>query len=199
MAISGCLFDFTKLNDVSKNVLSRMTADEIYEKFLDWAEQFDADFASCLKADPAKAKAIFAIGRGGKKPRKDFTTWQDVKPYMDLFYNDTFHNVDEIPEQYSTEDVKNSLSVYLENSTDFADNNAWFEYVKSVAKKSGFCPDVKLYKQSPESYKGHVGDVSTFVRLAVAGKLNSPDLFEIIRIIGREEADNRIKKFIENC
>ena len=198
MSTSGCLFDFNKLNDVSKNVLSRMTADEIYTKYMEWATIFEPEFAALLAADPAKAKAIFAIGRGGKKPRKDFTTWQDVKPYMDLFYNDTFHNVDEIPEQYSVEDVKNALSVYLENSTDFADNNAWFEYVKSVAEKSGFCPDVKLYKQSPESYKGHVGDVSTFVRLAVAGKLNSPDLFEIIRIIGREEADSRIQNFIKN-
>ncbi len=196
MSTSGCLFDFDKLNDVSKNVISKMTAEDVYNKYMEWATIFEADFAALLAADPQKAKAIFAIGRGGKKPRKDFTTWQDVKGYMDLFYKETFHTVDEIPAQYSKEDVKAALVAYLAGADEFADNNAWFEYVKSVCEKVGFCPDVKQYKQNPDAYKGHVGDVSTFVRLAVTGKMNSPDLFEIIRIIGSDEAASRIQNFI---
>lgn len=197
MSTSGCLFDFNKLNDVSKNVISRMTAEKVYNDLMAWAEQFDAEFYGLLSANPEFAKAALAIGRGGKKPRKDFATWTDIKPYMAMFYDEYFNVEDSIPEQFKAEDVKKALSLFIE-SYDFADDNgAWFEKVKAVAEKIGYASDVKLYKKTPEEFGGHVGDVSMFIRIAVTGRANSPDLYEIMKVLGYDRVIKRINSYIE--
>ena len=196
MAVSGCLFDFTKLNDVSKNVLSRMTADEIYEKFLDWAEQFDADFAAQLKADPAKAKAIFAIGRGGKKPRKDLCTWNDVKPYMGFFYAPYF-TVECAPlAKFDASDVKAACEQFLASYDPADEMNVWFDKIKVIADNLGFASDMKAYKANPENFKGSVADISMFLRIAVCGRENAPDLYTVMQILGEDETRARIHALI---
>ena len=197
MSTSGCLFDFDKLNDVSKNVISKMTADEVYSEVCAWAKDFDPDFYEKLTSDEAFAKSILAIGRGGKKPRKDLTTWTDVKPYMSLFYDDYFEIIDNIPESFQKEDIKSALENFTESYDPSVDNNAWFENVKAISEKIGYAPDVKLYKSNPEAFKGHVGDVSMFIRVAVTGKQNSPDLYTIMQIIGQDKVNARIKAYIE--
>ncbi len=195
MSVSGCLFDFDKLNDVSKNVLSKMTAEHVYDLVSAWAEENDKDFAALLKTDPTYAKAILSIGRGGKKPRKDFARLSEIKDYMGFFYDELFETIDVLDGKFKKEDVKACLRDYAENFIEAPDNNAWFESVKALSEKHGFCPDVKVYKQSPEGYKGHVGDISSFIRLAVTGKTNSPDLYSVITILGKEKTVERIKKF----
>ena len=197
MSTSGCLFDFDKLNDVSKNVISKMTAEEVYSELIAWARDFDEDFYEKLTRNEEFAKSILAIGRGGKKPRKDLTTWTDVKPYMALFYDEYFEFIDAIPENFNKEDVKSALVKFMESYDPTVDNNAWFENVKSIAEQIGYAPDVKLYKANPEAYKGHVGDVSMFIRVAVTGKQNSPDLYTIMQIIGQDKVNERIKAYIE--
>ncbi len=196
MSVSGCLFDMAKLCDISKNVISLMSADEIYGRVAEWAKTYDAELASALTNDPEKAKAIFAIGRGGKKPRKDFAVYSEVRAYIGFFYNEFFAVTDSIGE-HKKDDVTACLESYLESYSESDDKDAWFDKVKAVADKNGYCSDMKAFKADPTAYKGSVADVSGFIRLAVTGRLNSPDLFSVIEIIGKDEMQKRIMSFIK--
>ena len=197
MSSSGCLFDIVKLNDVSKNVISRMSANEVYSGILGWAEEFDAEFAEELKNAPDYAKAIVSIGRGGKKPRKDYGTWVELKNYMELFYDKYFAIVDSYPEAADKNDIKSTLAKYLEVFDPSDDQNAWFDKIKAIADSLGYASDMKAYKASPESFKGSVADISMFLRVAVTGKLNSPDMYTVMQIIGAERVRERISGCLE--
>ncbi|MBR6768688.1 MAG: glutamate--tRNA ligase [Clostridia bacterium] len=196
MSVSGSLFDYDKLNDVSKNVISLMSADKVYTDVTTWASEYDEELYKALSSDEAYAKKIFAIGRGGKKPRKDFAVWRDVKPYLSFFYDDLFTQEDEISETFDKADIKKALDLFMLMYDPADDNNAWFEAIKRIADEIGFASDMKAYKQNPELYKGNVADVSMFLRVAVTGKLNSPDLYEVMKILGYERTINRIHKAI---
>ena len=193
MSVSGCLFDFNKLDDVSKNILSRMTAEEVYTKVVAWAESFDPDFASVLKADREKALKILAIGRGGKKPRKDLCTWADAKPYMGFFYDEYFEMIDPYAD-FDKETITAVLDKFLETYDSADEMNAWFDKIKAIATELGFAADMKAYKQNPEAFRGNVADVSSFIRVAVTGKQNAPDLYTVMQIIGEEKTKERITK-----
>ncbi len=196
MSVSGCLFDMAKLCDISKNVISLMSAEEIYGRVAEWAKTYDAELAGALTNDPEKAKAIFAIGRGGKKPRKDFAVYSEVRAYIGFFYNEFFAVTDSIGE-HNKDDVTACLMTYLETYSEADDKDAWFDKVKAVADKNGYCSDMKAFKADPTAYKGSVADVSGFIRLAVTGRLNSPDLYSVIEIIGKDEMQRRIMSFIK--
>ena len=194
MSTSGCLFDFNKLNDVSKNVISRMSAKEVTEEVTAWAQKFDPEFGEKLARDPAFTESIFAIGRGGKKPRKDLATWADAKPYMGFFFD--FSQEDQYDEKFDKADIKAALQKFLA-SFDMADDmNAWFEKVKAIAREIGYADDMKAYKASPEEYRGSIADVSMFLRVAITGKLNAPDLYTVIQILGKDETARRIENMI---
>lgn len=197
MSNSGCLIDFEKLGDISKNMISRLSADEVYDGVIGWADEFDTDFAAALKNDEAKAKAIFAIGRGGKKPRKDFGKWSEVKDFVSFFYNDYF-KVEDSLENFDKNDIAACLAGFAAKYDASDDQNTWFAKIKDVASENGFCPDMKEYKASPEKYKGSVADVSSFIRVAVTGRLNSPDLFTVMQIIGYDETIKRVSAFKES-
>lgn len=196
MSVSGCLFDIVKLGDVSKNVVSRMTAEKVYGYLYEWALDFDPDFAEKLSANPELAKAVISIGRGGKKPRKDYGTWTELRKYMELFYADYFKVEDDYPEGTNLADVKAVLSDFANTYVESDDQNAWFEKVKAISEKFGYCPDMKQYKNDPDSYKGSVADVSMMIRVAITGKLNSPDLYTVMHIIGAEQSLSRLEKMI---
>ena len=198
MSVSGCLFDFDKLNDVSKNVISRMTADQVYDQVLAWAKEFDADFADKLAADPAYAKSILAIGRGGNKPRKDITVWSGVKDYMGFFYDDYFRVEESYPENFAKTDIVTALERFIETYDYADDSTVWFTKIKEIAPVIGFAPEMKLYKQNPEAYKGHVGDVSMFLRIAVTGRMNSPDMYSVMQILGADRVIARIRAMIDS-
>ena len=189
---AGGLFDFAKLVDVSKNVLSRMSADQVYSLLLDWAKEFDPDFAEKLAADPAYAISILAIGRGGKKPRKDLATWKEAKPYMGFFY-DAYLESPVFPENFNKETIIAALEKFIA-VFDYADDSAaWFEKVKTITTELGFTTDMKAYKADPTAFPGTVADISTFIRLAVTGKSNSPDLYTVMQILGYERTVQRIQ------
>ena len=193
---AGALFDYAKLCDVSKNEIAKMDAQTVYALALEFAEEFDPDFALCLKRDPDFTKAILAIGRGGKKPRKDLATWQDVKPYMGFFYDEYF--VSEVfGDKYEPAVIKEALEAFLEGYDPADDANVWFDKVKAVTAKIGFAADMKEYKANPDAFPGSVADVSTFIRVAVTGKTNSPDLYTVMQILG-SKAVERISKTIES-
>ena len=196
MSVSGCLFDFNKLSDVSKNVICKMSAEKVYEDSAKWAEEYDKEFYNVYSKDPEYAKKILAIGRGGNKPRKDIASWADIRPYVSYFYDEFFTPEAVYDEKFEKADIAKALSLYLEKFDKSFDNSAWFESVKQVAEEIGFAPEMKLYKKNPEQYKGSVGDVSTFIRIAVTGRTNTPDLFEIIGVMGEEMMKNRINSAI---
>ena len=195
MSNSGCLFDFKKLNDVSKNIISRMSAEEVYEQVTEWALAFDPDFGRQLADHPDMAKAIFAIGRGGKKPRKDLATWADAKPYMGFFF--AYEQEDAYEDRFDRVDIKSALQKFLDTYSPADDMNAWFEKVKEIARTIGYADDMKAYKAAPSAFRGNVADVSMFLRVAVTGKLNAPDLYTVMQILGEAETRSRIQNMIE--
>ena len=196
MSNSGCLFDFDKLNDVSKNVISRMSAEAVYDEVSAWACAHDPAFGALLTRDPDYAKSIFAIGRGGKKPRKDFATWMDVKPYMSFFYDECFEITDAYDERFDKADIRLSLEKFLASYDPADDMNTWFEKVKAVSREIGYADDMKAYKADPTAFRGSVADVSMFLRVAVTGKLNAPDLYTVMQILGEERTRARIERMI---
>lgn len=197
MSVSGSLFDLDKLNDISKNVISRLTAGEAYALALAWAREFDPELASLLEADPGYAESILAIGRGGAKPRKDLTTWKDVRAYVSFFYDALFEPDYALPAAVSKADAAEICHRFGESYDTADEQPAWFEKIKQIAAALGYAPETKLYKKEPAAYKGHVGDVSMALRVAVTGRQNSPDLFEVMRILGRERVLARLTTMIE--
>ena len=198
MSVSGCLFDFDKLGDVSKNVISRMSAEKVTDSVTEWALEFDKEFGDCLAAKRDIALAAFAIGRGGKKPRKDLATWKDAKGYMGFLFDEFFTLEDSYPEKFPREDIIAVFDGFLETFDINDDMNTWFDKIKAVADANGYTPDMKAYKASPEAFKGNVADVSMFLRLAVTGKMNSPDMYSVMQILGKEKVEARINKMREN-
>ena len=192
---AGSLFDYAKLTDVSKNVISKMDAETVYELLLEWAKEFDADFAEKLAADKDFAVAILAIGRGGKKPRKDLATWKEAKPYMGFFYDD-YLEAPVFDEKFDKSIVKTVLEKFVASYDAADDSAAWFEKVKDITTAIGFTTDMKAYKADPAAFPGTVADVSTFIRQAVTGKTNSPDLYTVMQILGKERSLERIEKVI---
>ncbi len=194
---AGSLFDSAKLSDVSKNVISKMSADVVYKNLVEWADEFDSEFAKLLHKDEARAIAILSIGRGGKKPRKDFGAWSEVKDYMGFFYDEFFRIESDYPENFKKSDIITALEKYKSVYSDNDDQNVWFEKIKAITDELGYATDMKEYKQNPDAYPGNVGDVSMFLRIAVTGKQNSPDMYEVMKVLGINSIEKRINNMIE--
>jgi len=193
---AGNLFDYAKLCDVSKNEIAKMDAQQVYTLLVEWAREFDPDFARKLTADPDFAVRILAIGRGGKKPRKDMATWADAKPYMGFFY-DEYLEAPVFDEKFDKAVIRSALEKFLERFNFQDDATVWFDKVKEITQELGFTTDMKAYKQNPDAFPGTVADVSTFLRLAVTGKTNSPDLYTVMQILGKDVTVSRIRKAME--
>ncbi len=202
MSHSGSLFDINKLDDVSKNAISVMSADDVCTQVIDWSREFDSELYSLLSRDPDYAKRIFAIGRTDAKPRKDLAKWIEVKAYVDLFYDELFKVQAPFPENVSKDDAVLILQKFKDSYDPADDSSAWFEKLKVIASELGFALKPKDFKNNPDMYKGHVGDISMVLRVAVSGKTMSPDLYSIMQIIGKEKTfariDDAIKTIKEN-
>lgn len=193
MSASGALFDLAKLNDISKNVISMMSAEEVYGGVEAWSKEYAPDFHAIISRDPEYSKAIFAIGRGGKKPRKDFAAYAEVPAFVSYFFPELFKvDESEYPENIPAEERRTILTEYADLYSAADDNNGWFEKVKALSEKHGYTTDMKAYKESPESFKGSVTDISTLIRVAVTGRANSPDLCTICKLLGEDEVKARI-------
>ena len=189
---AGSLFDYAKLTDVSKNVISRMGAEEVYTLLLEWAQEFDADFAAKLAFDKKYAIAILSIGRGGKKPRKDIAVWKEAKPYMGFFY-DEYLKAPVFDSKFDKAVIKTVLEKFVAVYDNADDAGVWFDKVKAITEEIGFTTDMKAYKADPAAFPGTVADVSTFIRQAVTGQTNSPDLYTVMQILGKERSIARIQ------
>ena len=192
---AGNLFDYAKLTDVSKNEIAKMDAEKVYALLTEWAQEFDPDFGAKLLADKDFAVSILAIGRGGKKPRKDIATWKEAKPYMGFFY-DEYLEKPVFDEKFSKDTIVSVLNKFID-VYDYADDSAqWFDKVKAITEEIGFTSDMKAYKADPDAFPGTVADVSTFIRQAVTGKTNSPDLYTVMQILGKDRSIARIQNVI---
>lgn len=198
MSASGALFDLQKLNDVSKNVISLMTADEIYEKTTAWARQYDEALYRLLTADEAYAKGIFQIDRGVAKPRKDIAKWSEVKHFVAYFYEELYEPDYALPENLTPAAAAEILRAYLAGYDPEEEKDAWFERIKALCAPLGYTPNVKEYKKDPQAFKGHVGDVSAVIRIAVTARHNTPDLHAIMRLLGGERVRSRMQAALKH-
>ena len=197
MSVSGALFDMVKLLDVSKIVISKMSAEEVYEKTYAWAEKYDEELKDILK-DKEYSLKVLGIERGNKKPRKDIAKWSDVKGNIIYMYDEKYMNSNiEYPYQVINDksDIDTILKLYLENYyNENDDKQTWFDKIKELAGSLGYASEVKEFKANPGMYKAHVGDVSTVLRVALTGRTNTPDMYEIMQVLGKESIINRFEK-----
>ena len=194
MSVSGALFDMVKMLDVSKNVISKLTAEEVYDAASKWANEFDAELAEML-SDKEYSLKVLGIERGNAKPRKDIAKWSDVKNIIYYMYPEKFDKNGEFEYQKITDtaEIEKIVKTYFEKYYDEADDKqTWFNKMKDLAEEMGYCREVKEYKANPDAYKGHVGDISTVIRVKVTGRCNTPDLYEIMHVLGKEEVLKRI-------
>ena len=199
MSVSGALFDMVKLLDVGKTVISKFTAEQVYEEAMKWAKRHDSELEKILE-DKEYSLKVFGIERGNKKPRKDIAKWSDVKENINYMYDELF-DVKEYPYQVISdkEEINKILKTYIEKYYDDADDKqTWFDKIKELTEEMGYCKDVKEFKANPGKYKAHVGDISTVLRVALTGRTNTPDMYEIMKILGKDRIVARYEKAINS-
>lgn len=192
MGKSGALFDVAKLNDIAKTYFAGKDEKETFDFLKEWAEEFGSEAQKKYFADEEYAKKILCLlmGIGSKKRRKDFACAVQAVSSMAYFFDETFAPCDEY--RFDKETVKSVIRSFSETYDIADDCSAWFDKVKAVAEKNGFCADMKAYKANPENYKGSVSDVAEILRIAVTGHANTPDLWTIMQILGKERVLKRL-------
>ena len=201
MSLDGVLFDQDKLNFFSKEVIALFTAEDLYERLLKWSKDFDEVLYKHLLDNKEISIKALNIERGGEKARKDFTCYKDVYTLIGFFYNDRYEEIvkDGYPfnEKFSKETIKELLEDFSKSNDYSLANDVWFNSVKELGLRHKFAESNKIYKQAPEQYLGHVGDVAEIIRVAIVGAKNSPNLHSVLQILGKDEVDRRIKLAIE--
>ena len=201
MSVSGALFDMVKLLDVGKTVISKFTAEKVYEEALKWAKRHDSELEKVLE-DKEYSLKVFGIERGNKKPRKDIAKWSDVKDNIEYMYDELFYSKkQDYPYQVinNKEEIEKILNLYIEKYYDENDDKQmWFDKIKELSGELGYAKEVKEFKENPGKYTAHVGDVSTVLRVALTSRTNTPDMYEIMKILGKKRIEERFKKAIES-
>ncbi|MDO4518229.1 MAG: glutamate--tRNA ligase family protein, partial [Bacillota bacterium] len=195
MSSAGALFDLNKLNDISKDVLLKIPADELADFMIDWAREFRPAVLPLLE-DKEYLTKILDLGRNDNKPRKDLIYAKQIFEFISYFYDKYFTIEEQIPEQVSDEDAKEILKRYLETYDHNDDQSQWFEKIRTITGDMGYAVKPKDYKKHPEEYKGSVAHVSTVIRIAVMGRSQSPDVWSIQQILGEERTKARIAELI---
>ncbi len=196
MSVSGALFDIIKLTDVSKNVISTMSAQEVFELSYEWAQEYNTQLAQLYEKDKSYATAVLNIDRGNKKPRKDIAKWSDIPDYISYMYDETFEEGYELTGNATPQLAVKVLTLYKDIVAINDDKDTWFNKIREICEPVGCTPNVKEFKQNPGAFAGHVGDVSTVIRVALTGRTNTPDLYAITSLLGAERVQNRIERAI---
>jgi len=194
MSNSGALFDLNKLNDISKDVLLRIPAGEIVEFLKAWAQEFKPEIMYIFD-DKEYLEKIIDLGRNDKKPRKDLIYAEQIVGFISYFFDDMFVIEDDIPTEVSDDDAKEILKKYMESYDHSDDQGQWFDKIRNIAVELGYAAKPKDYKKNPDDYKGHVGHVSTVIRIALMGRAQSPDVWCIQQIMGEEMTRRRITSY----
>ncbi|MBN2504555.1 MAG: glutamate--tRNA ligase, partial [Bacilli bacterium] len=196
MSLDGALFDLEKVKSISKEVLSKMTAKELADKALDWAKDYDQEFAETIMTDRDYFEAILSIERGGDKPRKDYEKYSDIYPIINFMYDKIFSHdiiIDRpFAERFTSEQIIEVLMAFLENPGLDLSEEEWFENLKMVGQNCNFAPKAKDYKKNPDQFLGHIGDFAEIIRIAVSARKNTPNFYHILRIMGIERIKERI-------
>lgn len=198
MSNSGALFDLEKLNNISKDVLLKISVEEIYDFLLNWAKGHKTEIVELLEKNMDSVIKLLSVGRTGDKPRKDLMYCQQIFEFISYFFDEHFEIVDNYPENISEEEAKKLLKAYLESYDHSDDQSGWFDKIRNIASENGYAAKPKDYKKNPDMYKGHVGDVSTVIRIALIGRSNSPDVWEIQQIMGEDKVRRRIESITNN-
>ena len=195
MSSSGALFDLEKLNNISRDVISKMTKEELLERSLNWANKFDEELKELIEKDKEYYMNIINIERCQKKPRKDYETYSDIKNYIWYMYDELFIKEDKTYEfnGIDIEEVRNVLKTYFDKYYDASfDKDTWFNKMKEAAEEMGYCANMKEYKLNPDNYKGSIADFSMIIRVALTTKTTTPDLYEIMKLLGTDRIKERI-------
>lgn len=198
MSNSGALFDLDKLNNISKDVLLKIPAEDIYEFLLSWAEGHKTEIVNILKGNREEVIKLLSVGRSGDKPRKDLMYCSQIFEFINYYFDEYFEITDSYPENINKKEAEKLLKLYFDSYDHNDDQVQWFEKIRMIAQENGYAAKPKDYKKNPDMYKGHVGDVSSVVRLAVVGRSTSPDIWELQQIMGEEKVKSRIKKAMGN-
>ena len=204
MSKSGALFDIVKLNDVSKECLARMSEKSIARGLKSWANEYGAKQQGVKKAvidaiiheDEDRLAKMLSVGRNGNNPRKDLAYCEQIAEFIAFFFDEGFVAEDELPAEVPREDAVNILHDYLQKRRGKNTSEGWFSDIKDISERYGYALKPKEYKKNPDMYRGHVGHVSTVLRLALVGRSNSPDIGEIQDILGKEKVEERIREYL---
>lgn len=192
MSVSGALFDMVKLNDVSKNVICKMPAEKVFDLSYEWARAYCPGLAELYEKDTERAKNILNIDRENKKPRKDIAKWSEIPEYISYMYDETFKPCYELTGNATVALAVKVLEKYIDTVNLDDDKDTWFGRIKDMCEAVGCTPNVKEYKANPENFDGHVGDVSTVIRVALTGRTNTPDLYSITALLGEKTVKERL-------
>nr|WP_246427604.1 glutamate--tRNA ligase family protein [Paenibacillus phyllosphaerae] len=199
MSVSGALFDLNKLNDISKDVIARMEAREALDQLTAWAAQYDQPLASLLAEQDNYAISILNLGRASGKPRKDVKTWSDFKPGYGYLFDELFvpttAMAELLPAHVPAAEARALVHDFLHDFDAADDRDTWFGKIKALAAARGYAAEMKQYKKQPDAYRGHVGDVAAVLRVALTGKVHTPDLYDMLQIMGRERIARRLAAF----
>ena len=196
MSSGGALFDLNKLNDVSKDVLVKLPAAELCSFMTEWAREFRPEILPLFEGNEEYITKILDLGRSGNKPRKDLIYGKQIFEFISYFFDDYFKIEDTIPENVSDEDAAEILKKYLASYDHSDDQSQWFDKIREIGTEMGYAAKPKDFKKNPDQYKGHVGHVSTVIRLAVTGRSQSPDIWEIQQILGEKRTRERVEALI---
>jgi len=196
MSNSGALFDLDKLNNISKDVLVKIPVEEIYEFLFKWAEVHKTEIVNILKNNEKSVLQLLSVGRAGDKPRKDLMYCEQIFEFINYFFDEYFETIDKYPENINEDEAKKLLQAYLNTYNHSDDQSQWFDKIRTISEENGYAAKPKDYKKNPDKYKGHVGDVSSVIRIAVVGRSSSPDVWEIQQIMGEGKVRERIEKAI---
>jgi glutamyl-tRNA synthetase len=181
---------------MSKNVIAAMTAKDISAQYLNWAKKYDNSMSIIVSKDFDKLTKIFNIDREVSKPRKDIAKWSEVSNYIGYFYDEVFHNIDfnnvNYPQSINKATLCEILADYSKIYDPLDDKDTWFGKIKELSIIHGFSGDTKAYKKNPQLFKGSIGDVAMILRLSLTAKSNTPDLYDIMKILGKGRIIERL-------
>ena len=207
MSSAGSLLDIPKLNDLSKEAIARMDGDQVLKEVLNWSKEFNKEFYDLLNKDLVYARKVFGLERdNATKIRKDIYKWEDVEPTFRYFFDDNYAKeleedciINTLTEDKATitpEVMKNALTEYIKAYNHEDTKDEWFARMKEVAQGLGFCVNMKEYKAAPENYLGSIADFSSIIRVAITNKKNTPDIYEIMQLLGKDRVISRMEDTI---
>ena len=196
MSVSGALFDLVKLDDISKNMIAAMSAEQLFELAYSYAENFDEELYNIMSTKKQTVIDILNIGRGGNKPRKDIAKLSQVKDYISYFFDEIYKPEYTFPNEVAEDDRKAILKDYTNIYDENDDSQVWFSKIKEISEKYGYTTNMKEYKKNPEAFKGNIAHVSTVIRVAICGRMNTPDMYDVLKVMGKDKVKERLEKWI---